>query len=133
MKFEPDLLRDLLLYIEEEAKRPWVDFDDIKLAGWSDDDVIYHIVLAEEKGLIKATLDNVPDDEDPVILHTLYSVHRLTANGHDLLALMHEPKTWNLVKDRAKAFGRASVEILADVTKAYVRERIREMTGISLS
>jgi hypothetical protein len=41
MKLEVDLVRQLLLHIEEHAKRPISDLNSIKIDGWMDDQIDY--------------------------------------------------------------------------------------------
>lgn len=101
-----DLLRELLLYVEEKATRPHSDLETIQIDGWSKDQVDYHVALAVEDGLIKARVDELPDFDDPGILQIDYSVHRLTMRGHNFLGSIAERGNWDAIKGGAKKAGR---------------------------
>lgn len=121
MKLEMDLLRDLLLYVEEKATRPESDLENIDLSGWTADQVAYHVVLAQEDGLIKATIDELPGDGDPEETYIAYTVHRLTSRGHELLGIIREAKHWRLLKQGASKAGVATVGALFSMGQAYLK------------
>lgn len=133
VKLEMDLLRDLLLYVEENASRPYNDLEDISLEGWTEDQVTYHVVLAEEDGLLTATIDELPDNDDPVIVHVTYSIHRLTSKGHELLGTIREPAAWGAVKSGVNKVGAVTVSVVTAVAQAYLKQKITEYSGIQLS
>ena len=133
VKLEMDLLRDLLLHVEEKASRPYNDLEDIVLDGWTDDQITYHVVLAAEDGLLTATVDSLPDDEDPVIVHVTYSVHRLTSKGHELLGTIREPSAWIAVKGGVNKVGAVTVSVVSAVAQAYLKQKVAEYTGIQIS
>lgn len=132
LKLEMDLLRELLLYVEEKADRPYCDLTDIELKGWTEDQITYHVIMAAEDGLIKATVDGIPDDEDPAIVHMDYSVHRLTMRGHNLLGSIVEPGNWEAIKVGAKKAGAVTVSLLYKVAEAYVMQKVSQATGLPL-
>ncbi len=133
MKLELDLLREILLYVEEHGARPYNDLENIKIDGWSDDEITYHVVIADEDGLLKATVEGLPDDEDPSILHLVYSVHRLTSRGHELIGAIREPKAWNVVKTGLGKVGSVTVNAVFGVAEAYLKQKIVEYSGMNLS
>lgn len=133
MKLEMELLRDLLLHVEEHAKRPISDIESIELNGWSEDQVAYHVILAEEDGLIRARIDHLPDDEDPELTYVAYNVHRLTSRGHELLGTIREPKHWKAIKDGSKKAGLATIGALVSFGEAYVKAKANEYLGIATS
>lgn len=132
MKLDMDLLREILIFVEEKATRVHSDLESIEIGDWTDEDIAYHIVLAESDGLIKATIDSLPDSDDPYIVHTTYSVHRLTMRGHDFLATIREPSNWEAVKAGTKKIGAISVGAAVEFGKAFVKAKISEMTGVPL-
>jgi hypothetical protein len=132
MKLEMDLLRDLLIFVENNALRPHSDLDDIELPPWGEDQVAYHVTLAEEAGLLIATIDTLPDDDDRRIVHTSYSVHRLTMRGHDLLVSVADPTTWETVKSGAKKVGSLTVGAVFDIAIAYAKQRLSAQLGVAL-
>jgi hypothetical protein len=132
LKLEMDLLRELLLYVEEKADRPYCDLENIKIDGWSEDQITYHVIMAAEDGLVKATVDGIPDDDDPAIVHMDYSVHRLTMRGHNFLGSIQEPGNWEAIKGGAKKAGAVTVNLLYKVAEAYVMQKVSQATGLPL-
>lgn len=132
MKLEMDLLRDLLLYIEEKATRVHSDLEDIQIDGWPGEEVAYHVVQAEADGLIKATITEIPGDDDPALLFIEYSVHRLTMRGHDFLGNIKEPSNWEAVKDGTKKVGAITVDAAVGIAQAYIKAKIAAYTGLPL-
>ncbi len=130
MKFHLELLRDLLTYVEENANRVHSDLENIEIAGYSDDDVTYHVVLATESGLLDSTIDKLPDNEEPDLLNVAYSVHRLTAKGHNFLGSIQDEGNWVAVKDAAKKAGAFTVDAVVEVAKAYLKSKIGLIFGI---
>jgi hypothetical protein len=130
VKFEPDLLRDLLLHIEEHATEVHSELEEISLTGWTDKEVTYHVVRAEEAGLINATIDELPDDEDPILLHVVYRVHGLTFRGHELLGAIRTPKHWRVIKDGSKKAGIATVGAIFSFAEAFVKAKASEYLGL---
>ena len=133
MKLEMDLLRDLLIYVEEEAKEPISDLQDIKIGDWTESDIAYHVILAEEGGAIKAIIDYLPNPENPDVPDVAYSIQRLTFNGHELLGSIREPKHWKAIKSGAKSAGVATVGALGTYAQAYMKLQISKYLGVELS
>lgn len=130
VKLNQDLLRALLLHIEEHATRPISDLQEIEIEGWNEADIAYHVLLAKEAGLIKARIDDVPDADDPGISHIAYSVERLTMEGHGFLGAVRDPKRLRAIKKLAAAAGAETVKTIAVVAEAYVLAKVKELTGI---
>ncbi|WP_442580730.1 DUF2513 domain-containing protein [Mesorhizobium sp. ASY16-5R] len=130
MKLEPDLLRALFLYVEEHAKRPISSLEDIQLHGWAADAVAYHVILAEEAGLLKAIIEDIPDTEDAERFHVVYNVQRLTSRGHEFLGTVRDPKHWRIVKDGAKKAGIATISSLFGIAEAYAKIKVTEFLGL---
>lgn len=133
MKFNAEILRELLLYVEEHATRPYSEVEDVTLDGRSQDDVTYHVVLAEEDGLIKATMDMLPDDTNPELVHVGYSIHRLTANGHEFLGSVREDDNWTTIKDAARKAGAVTVGAFTSVAETVIKQKIAQVLGVSLA
>lgn len=129
MKYDTELLRALLLHVEEKAIRVHDNLEDIEIDGWGPEEVAYHVVLAADAGLIRATVDRLPDDEDPEIIHVDYSVHSLTMDGHGLLEALRDPKRLRIIKERASQAGAGTIKLLMRVAEDYVSEQIRKLTG----
>lgn len=120
MKLEVDLIRDLLLFVEVNAARPVSHLESIALEGWSEDQIAYHIILAEEDGLIKALVDEVPGNDDPENIYVTYTINRLTSRGHELLGVVRQPKHWRIIKAGAAKAGVATIGALFSLGQAYM-------------
>lgn len=129
MKFEMDLLRDLLIYIEEKADRPISELDGVDLEGWTPEQVAYHVVLAEEDGLIRAIIDQLPDDDDPDSSHVAYSIQRLTSRGHELLGNIREARHWKAIRSGVEKAGTFTIGAMARFAEAYVTMKAKELIG----
>ncbi|MBB4002648.1 hypothetical protein GGR03_001723 [Aurantimonas endophytica] len=121
MKLELDLLRELLLYVEEKADRPVSALEDITIEGWTREQIAYHVIIAAEDGLIKAIIDDVPDTEDPDIVNVAYIVNRLTGRGHEMLGVIRAPKHWRWIKAQSSKVGVATVGALFKLGQDYVK------------
>lgn len=124
MKLEVDLVRQLLLHIEEDADRPISDLDNIEIEGWTEEQIQYHVVLLAEAGFIEASVNGVPDNEDPSLAHVIYSVRRLTYKGHEFLDTVRDPAIWRKVKEKAKAAGAMTLPVIAQVGAAFIKSQL---------
>lgn len=85
-----DLFRDMLLQIERSPHS--VHWYEIAIPGRSREQLSYHAKLAADAGLIEARfLSGTP----------IFTVHRLTNDGHEFLDAARETATWNRAKQMA--------------------------------
>jgi hypothetical protein len=124
MKLEVDLVRLLLLHIEEHATRPISNLDNIEIEGWNTDQIDYHVVQLEDAGFIEASIDIVPDNEDRSLEHVTYSVRRLTYKGHEFVETVRDDTTWRKVKEKAKAAGAMTLPALVQIGTAFIKSQI---------
>jgi len=80
-----DLLRSLLLKVEE---MPYGGMWSGEVPGYTKDQVMYHVQLAKDAGLIEAVF-MLPDD---------FVVQRLTYEGHEFLDAAREDTLWAKAK-----------------------------------
>lgn len=93
MKRELDLLRLILIEAEKRSDSPHALNDPIEIAGHSYKEVVGHIRLLEEAGLIEAQDWGTMECED-------WRVRRLTNAGHDFLAAARDDSLWNRAKQQ---------------------------------
>jgi len=93
MKLNPDLLREILLYVEEHEDDN-SNFLVARIDGYSAKEIGKHTRLLAEEKLIEI------DECKPSDGYTVDDVFidRLTKKGHDFLAAYREPKKWRNVK-----------------------------------
>lgn len=114
MKMEPDLIREILLYVEKEATRPSVEIEAIEIEDWTDAQVTYQVQLMHDAGFIAGRLHDLPDDVDPTVWHVGYTINRLTHLGHEFLESVRDGKVWNAVKENSKKAGVGTLKSLFD-------------------
>ncbi|MGO8719412.1 MAG: DUF2513 domain-containing protein [Acidobacteriaceae bacterium] len=104
MKRDTDLVRKIVM--ESESLRPdWPH--PFEVAGYSPEEVCYHVRLAQDLGLLEATW--VPDE-------TNCCVFRLTNEGHNFLETIKDDTCWHRCKEK-----------LLGVTGFLTRETIKAM------
>ena len=96
MKRDMDLARAILIEIE---KKPYdMDCHDIKIDGYSQDTITYHVMLMNEAGLIEA-LDLSSNSGSE------WKPKRLTWKGHEFLDASRNDTIWNQAKKKISESG----------------------------
>lgn len=115
MKRDMDLVRKILLKIEEDYVSTAVY--NIKIDGYSDEQIAYHCKILYEAGLISDYKAQYGSNE-------LYSfgVGSLTWDGNDYLDKVRDDSTWGKVKKVAKEKG---VPLLIDTVTVISAELIK--------
>lgn len=126
LKRDMDLVRDLLLQIEEFDQGLGGDVE-IEAAGHEPQVVAEHLRLLIEARLIEG--DTVPDDQyafDHIV------PIRLTWSGHDFLESVRDPEIWKKTKEGALSAKGFTLDLLQDLAKGFLKKQIEERTGIAL-
>ena len=116
-----DCIRDILLQVEETPFTVYRDSDendekDSELSfidKYDDKTLLYHINLANELGLIKAS-----------ICMGMSSVLDLSAQGHLFLADIREENVWNKTKEISKQIGASSLDTVKQIAVNVVSSLI---------
>ncbi|NLG39121.1 MAG: DUF2513 domain-containing protein [Fibrobacter sp.] len=87
MKRDMDLVRLILFEVEKNEK--WDEWKDIKIEGYSQEEIYYHIMLLNEAGLIEAKI---------LCDGGKWVPYRLTWNGHEFLDASRNETVWKKVK-----------------------------------
>jgi hypothetical protein len=125
MKRDMDLVRELLLKLEAEPLdgNLWrLEPDGLGIADHSPDEIAYHLVLLIDAEL----LDGKREQSGGFV------ARKLTWAGHDFLDSVRDAKVWRTTKDRVKAAGGFTIEILAAVAKKVVEENLGRIVGATL-
>lgn len=111
MKMDIDCIRDILLQAEETPFTVYRDSDDDNedsglpfIAKYDDKTLLYHIDIANELGLLKAS-----------ICIGMSSVYDLSAQGHLFLADIREENVWNKTKEISKQVGASSLDTVKQI------------------
>ncbi|WP_040266327.1 DUF2513 domain-containing protein [Pseudomonas rhodesiae] len=123
MKFDKELVREILLAVEghDEAKG-WVT---LKIEGRAESDVSYHIMLLDEAGLLVGiSLGGLNQFQ--------WQPRRLTYQGHEFLDTVRDCEVWRRTKEGAEKVGGLSLDLLAQLGRAYGKQIIKKRLGIEL-
>lgn len=113
MKRDMDLLRSLLLKVEEQP--PFGPFSTPEVPGYSEDELYYHAKLAEDAGFIEADF-----------MMEGFVVRRLTYAGHEFLDAAREDKLWNKAKQTVLSnAGTITVEALKIALSMLMQQAAR--------
>lgn len=120
MKFEPELVRDILLDIEELHQYPeyfiFHNNSQFKRASKYETNVIvYHFKLLSEAGFIKWT----PKFDGSNSLYIAF-VHGMTYEGHQFLDTVRSPKVWKETKSVAEKVGVFSLNFLSQTASQII-------------
>ena len=113
MKLNPDLIRDILLTVEEtstfnhatEYQKDKHSFP--RLNTYSHDEIIYHIEQCSLSNLIRGV--HYYDGGEDILITDL------TPSGHEFIANIRENNNWNKVKNCAENIGSFSISTLQQI------------------
>lgn len=136
MKRDMDTVRNLLLRIEAlpspDPGYPTPLFyhfntrDGLLRVGDEDPaDLYYHMQLLADGGYLDIVLT-------PVQFAGSINFRGLTWKGHDFLDSVRDEEIWRRTKQGALAAGGFTFELIAELAKGYVKEQIKQRTGVSL-
>lgn len=128
MKLDNDIVRDLLLVIEERGVSPHEEIEDLAHPKLDRRELSYYIWELSDAGLIVATdrLSVLADD------HVRYDACCLTFKGHDFVDAARDAAIWRQTKEAAKKGGTASLEFLGKLAASYLKQQIKARTGVDL-
>lgn len=115
-----DLIRDILCSIADNPELNGSDekawgADELGLAGRTDDEVGYHLVLLIESGYV------VGDASTPGVYPT---ISRLTMEGHDFYGSIQDSGIWGKTKERIKDLPGIALTAVAGIALAEAKKRL---------
>ena len=122
MKRDIDLIRKLLLYLEEKPDDKMVK--DLELDDYLKDEVQYHFILMDQAGLLRCERSVSSSTSDRVIRVYPFS---LTWQGHEFLEASRNDTFWNKAKEIVKT---KSGALSVDVVKALLIKLAKESVGL---
>ena len=109
VKRDMDLVRSILFEVEEAA-RP-LSVGDLDYRGHSQEEVVYHVNLMAERGLLDAT--SIGSWSRPTVY---VSINGLTWDGQDFLDVMRDERVFAKAKKAVKAsLGTTTFDVLKAV------------------
>lgn len=121
MRRDMDLVRHLLLAIDEDPQydgKRWFGVEnvsDLHVKGRSYQELVYHLTLLIEAGLLKG---RVSHDGESV------SINRLTWEGHEFVSNIRDPKIWHETKERLKGLSTVAISVLGEIAKAEIKRHL---------
>lgn len=134
MKRDLDLMRDLLLKVEEATfgdvvRNPWQVFSS---SGTPSEVVIYHVrLLVERKLLHSQSINLVAQNQDGTPV-AKFLPDALTDEGHEFLETIRNPEVWRKTKEKANKIGSFGIDLIKDLAKGFLKTEIKKRTGIEL-
>jgi hypothetical protein len=125
MKRDMDLVRDLMLGIEERNKPRLADLLRDDKSAEREAIVAHHIRILVDAGYLWGIDAQTMSGDDWLHLE-------LTWNGHELLDTIRDQQVWSETKTRVKQLGNASLEVIVEIAKAYIKKKAKDVLGIEL-
>ena len=128
MKRDLDLIRDLLLQIEEkyDGNFGMLEINYHGEVGSPEfQKTVEHIYLMGEAGLIEVRDHSHMSGRE-------YSPKRMTWWGHDFLDSIRDPEVWDQTKKLANKAGAGSLDLVGDIAKGFIKTKIKQHTGIDV-
>lgn len=121
MKLNHDCVRDLLLYIEENATlNSYINLDNLNLEPYSKDDLFYTAVKLNEAEFIKADIEKFMYGAMSIY------IYEITWNGHQFLDNIRPKSAWDKTKSVTKSIGGASLNVMADIAVKVITSIINQ-------
>ena len=116
MKRDMDLIRQILLQVEEFPEYEWVPLD--KIEGADEEELSYHVQLLSEAGLIEA--------HNASGLNSLeWNPIALTWAGHEFLDAARDDARWNAAKSTVLSrVGNLSFDLLKEVLSQLAKGQL---------
>lgn len=127
MKRDMELIRKILLTVEEKYVDTWLYDNDVQINGYDIKIVGYHCAILHDAGLLYDYNGQYGDGE---LLQ--FGVGRLTWDGHEFLEKIKSDTVWNKTKDTITTKGipfvmEAVKEVATAVTTTMIKTAI---TGV---
>lgn len=126
MKLNKDLVREILLAIEESKNDPKEGIN-LVLKNRSPREISYHVLLLTEAGFILSR------DAFPTHSTSNWQPTRLTYTGHEFLETVRDGEVWALTKTGVEKVGSGSLSLILEVGKVYGKQVLKDRLGIDLS
>ena len=101
MKRDMDLVRKILMKMEDDQGYEYLQETEIKTEGYPDSAVQYHLRIMIEKGLITNNLPNGEGISNINSTYIEYIPETITWEGHEFLEGIRKEETWEKIKKEA--------------------------------
>ena len=116
MELKQDCIREVLLYLEKNSKLDnYISNVDIKLEGFSQDDITYTIEKLAEGNIINV-VSKTFDNE--------YLIKDITFNGHQFLNTIRDDSVWKETKLRLSKVASVSLPVIQQVASTVLLTKL---------
>ena len=127
MKLNPDCIRDILIYVEENTdlmNSVYLSNEEAEsiFPKYSSDEVLYHIKQCELSGFFQGVSQDMSGGFD---------ICYLSPAGHQFLSDIRSDNLWNNVKEVSKKVGSNSLSSLTQIATGVVTALIKSQLGIT--
>jgi hypothetical protein len=134
MKRDLDLMRDLLLKVEEATigdveRNPWQVFSS---SGTPSQVVIYHVRLLLERKLLHSQSINLEGQNQDGTPTAKFLPDALTDEGHEFLETIRDPEVWRKTKEGTYKIGSFGIDVIKDLAKGFLKTEIKKLTGLEV-
>lgn len=134
MKLNPDCIRDVLLYLEENLKlENGHKFSEISLNQLEDalpqhkkDDIFYSVYNLVQIRFIEGRISDIND-----MKMFFCGINNITWNGHQFLNTIRPKSVWNATKQGAEKLGIMSIHALSTISMKVAEAVITNPTVIT--
>ena len=117
-----DLIRELLLLIENRSVSDPLDTDTIQIEHYDDVAIGLHLNMMFDAGLLVAETWNSQTNPHRVI--KVSHVFDLSWKGHDYLSSVRDPAMWRKTKSLAAKVGNSSFDLTLEIAKTLARQAL---------
>lgn len=134
MKLNPDCIRAILLYLEENQKIdatngrikpiPWASHLPETITDFSAEDIMYSVKQMSEAGLINTSQYRAVNKID-------YIFNDITPYGHEFLENIRTEENWSKTKTTAEKLGNFSLSVLGKIAEGVATATLNKVLGLS--
>lgn len=127
MKLDPDCIRDILLFVEEntDLKRhlnfSWKTVPQC-FPQYTPNKVLYHVKQCELSGFFQECTHGYGSD---------FHISYLSPEGHQFVNNIRSDNMWSHIKEVGKKVGTSSVSVLSQISVSVVTAIIRDQLGLT--
>lgn len=131
MKRDMDLIRAVLLAVEEAERYPVFADSLVEGLAWEAPTVKEHVRLLCDGGYLTPSVRKDAHTggtvQDPAL------VLGMSWAGHDFIETVRDPAVWRKTKDVSAKAGGFTVDLLKDIAVGFIRTQVVKHTGVELA
>lgn len=126
MQLNHDCVRDVLLYVEENANyNVRISTNSIKLKNYTIEEIVYAIEKLSEADFLNVTSISTMGRQVPG-----YIVKSITYKGHEFLDNVKDNGVWSDTKKQLSKFSSTSLSIISSVATQVLSAKIKSHLGL---